>query len=376
MFSLLHEFGEHDAAPARAAFAFAAKHSGTKVLFPCGTGQTYVIQQPITFPSRTVIEGDGIGCNILYRPAANPGSVNAAFSFVGSQYVTVRDLRLQTDAAYPPQVITEMGGPWGAGGGHIVENVFITGYALRALSYSVASEVDTWRNVHWVYFGGGADYGFYTSGRDDLHVCSGCDSGTNMNLNFFANTLVMQSNGTGTAPYTAIADVIGGATGAHFFDQLYIGLNYNTDSVGFLFVSGDESQTGPNNPIHVQNARIELGGYGFYFKKGNQDSVSNLDVQDITWDSYSMGAYFAYGDPGLALYKFRMVHNTGFANSGPAPISVDSLMQSDINENSGPFTVRNQAVDNSIVLHGKATLNMPNSSSKNSVFVGGTWITK
>jgi hypothetical protein len=356
------------------AFAYATAHQGTKITFPCSTGDTYLIRSPITFPAHTTIEGDNaVSCRILYQPSTNPGNVAAAFSFVGSNFVTVRDIVLQTGSSYPPAAITQMGGTPGAAGQHIIENASIRGFATKALSYSIGSEVNTWRNVYWEYNGGGATYGFYTSAQDDLGICPKCTTGSNLSLFFSANSMVIFGND----PFTAISDKIGGGTGDHYFTQNYIGLNNQIGSIGFEFSSGELNQGGPNSVIHVADTRIENGGYGFYFRKASQGTLYNVDVQDVTWASFiGTTGFFAYGDPGLALSQFRMTHNVAHQSGITGPSSFDSLLLSEIEEHYGPITVRSSAINNTLIARGSTTFTLPSNCSGNTVLKQGVWSTQ
>lgn len=356
--------GHSDSAPAvRRALTYASRHEGTKVLFPCNSGNTYVIRTSITFPSFTTIEGDSaFGCRILYDPPGEAKPADAAFSFVGSKFVAVRDLMLQTGPHSPPSAIVELGGEPGAAGQNTLESVSIKGFASKALSYSIASEVNTWRNVYWEYDGGGAKYGFYTSGHDDLHICGACKPASNLSLFFSTNTFVVFTDTT----FTAIADKVGGGTGDHYYRDSYIGLNRVAGSIGFELISGDENQGGPNTALHLENVRIENGGFALYLKKASQSTLYQINVEGLTWVS-SLGdpGYFLYGETGLTLAQCHMAQNVANSKGVTGRTSVDGLKQCTIDESYGSITVRRLASGNSLTMRGGASFELPRNASNN-----------
>jgi hypothetical protein len=352
-------------------FALAKANPGQKIYFPCNAGGTaYMIRSPITFPAHTTLQGDNASdCKIFYSPLNNPGVVPAAFSFINAGDVVVRDLVLQTGSAFPPQAITIMGGIHGLSSHNTLDTVMIRGYATQVMSYSIASEVNTYRNVTWELDGGGALYGFYTSAIDDLGICSACLVGSNLALFFSGNSFTSFDN---NYPVTAVADKIGGGTGDHYFRDNAFSLNYVLGSIGFEFITGTVSQGGPNGQVQVFSTRIENGGFGLYFKLDSQINMYNLDVEGVTWvSSTGTPSYFAYGENGLNLIDFRMVHNTANQNGITGPSSFDSLIQSTIDESYGPITVRTKATNNVLTMRGSASMLFPANSSQNLLIANG-----
>lgn len=357
------------------AFAYANAHPGQKLYFPCNSGTTYLIKSPITFPSRTTLQGDSSwGCKIFYNPSSNPGTVQGAFNFINSGYVVIRDLMLQTGSAYPPQAITIMGGIHGNASQNLLDTVTIKGYATQVMSYAVASEVNTFKDVYWESQGGGASYGFYTTAQDDLGICSACQSGSNLSLFFSNNSFVSFDN---SHPFNAVADKIGGGTGDHYYRDNVIALNYNLSSSAFEFISGAASQGGPNGQIAVFNSRVENGGYAFHFRLDSQTSIYNLDIEGVSWVS-TLGnpSYFSYGDDGLTLSQFRMVHNVASQGGVTGPSSFDTLTQSTLDESYGPITIRATARNNILMMRGNGSVSLPGNSSQNALIVNGGFSTR
>jgi hypothetical protein len=229
--------------------------------------------------------------------------------------------------------------------------------------YSISSEVNTWHRLRIEYDGGGALYGFYTSGADDLGICSPtCRQSSNLSL-FMTDYQVLAYGGS-SARFIAIADALGGGTGDHYYRNGYIALNKNVESIGVQLISGNSSQSGPNTVFHLSDTRTENGGYGLYFKKNAQSALSHVYVDGYTFDS-SAGSpeYFAYGDSGLTLTQSEMRDNIGEANGPTAPTSIDSLQSSQLRESYGAITVRSSASGNVLMGTGKTAFNLPSKSS-------------
>lgn len=356
----------------RRALQYAADHNGTKLLFPCGTGNTYLIRGPLTFPSFTTIEGDNaFGCRIFYDPSSGSAPVDVAFSLVGSRGIVIKSLMLQTGSQSPPKTIVALGGIPGAAGQNTFDTMAIKGYASQALGYSIASEVNTWTNVYWEYNGGGAIYGLYTSGKDDFKICDACTEASNLSLFLSGNTFTI----FGANAFAAIADKVGGGTGDHYYRDSYIGLNKNAGSVGLEFLSGDGNQGGPNSAVHVENIRIENGGFGLYLKKTDQATVYHINVESVTWASGSGNpGYFVYSEPGLSLANSHFSQNIANNRGTTGEASVDGLEHCNFDEDYGPIAVRRIAVGNSFIVRGATSLKLPKNASKNvingSLFTG------
>lgn len=369
--------GVTDNAPAiTTAFAYAAAHQGTKITFPCSTGNTYKIKSPLRIPPFTTLEGDNsLRCDIVYDPSTYPGNVTAAFNFVGSGFDTVHNLRLRTGSTYPPNSIVAMGrltGNPNGGGQHVLDNVSVQGYASKAMIYAISSETTHWSNLYIERDGGGASYGLYLGGADDLMACAACTSASNLSVYVDHFNIVDLAAG----PFAGIGDAIGGGTGDHYLHDGYVGLNSDPGSAGVTLISGNSSQGGPNTNIDVSNIRIENGGYGAYLKLNQQTSISNVNIHGLTWASSSTGHMF-YGDTGLALWDFTMQGNVGNGNNGiTAPSSFDTLRESYVDEHYGQITVRSSAIDNTMIVRGNAALVMPLNCSGNAISAKGIWSTK
>jgi hypothetical protein len=325
------------------ALAFAAMHPGTRLHFPCSSGgNTYRITTPLDIPPNTSLVGDGDKCTILYSPASDPGSVNAAFTIISGGHVVIDSLQLQAAGAHPPACILELGRLKGLTGSNKILNSTFSGYATKALVYSQASENNIWLGDSFLLNGGGAQYGFYTSAEDDLGICTGCQVASNMSIYF---QLFVVAVFTEQPQFTAIADQVGGGTGDHYFENGYIGLNHTPGAIGLEFISGAQNQGGPNSRVSVTDIRIENGGYGLYFRKKDQGAIYNMDVGNVTWASgvvkegeqaVAPGSrdqtYFAYGDDGLKLYRFTMSRNIANRHAITGPSSFDSLNDSTLEE--------------------------------------------
>lgn len=350
------------------AFLYAASHQGTRLSFPCSNGQNvYLVLHPLAIPPFTTLTGDsGMRCEILYSPSINPGKVNAAFAVSGEGFVTISNLHFQTSSGYPPASILELGRVSGNAGQNIIENCAFRGYVTKALVYSIASENNIWRGDYFEYQGGGAPYGYYTSGKDDFGICPSCAAASNLSLYFEDFIFVIDD----ASPFRAIGDQAGGGTGDHYYERGYIGLNKNLESVGIQLIAGTSTQGGPNSLISIKDVRIENGGYGLHFKKNDQSRIYNVDIEDLTWSSYAgKPSYFAYGETGVALDQFRMVHNNANQSGVVGPSSFDSLMNSTLDESYGQITVRTTARGNFIVTRGAGVVSMPSGEEPFNIYL-------
>jgi hypothetical protein len=350
------------------AFTYATNHQGTRLMFTCAAAQkycTYVVKSPVTFPTKTTIESMHSTASILYAPSAQPAVIpQAAFQITGGGYTTVKNIGLKTSSNYPPRTIMFLARQNGVAGNNIFDSVIIQGYATTAAIYSISSEVNTWHKLHVELDGGGALYGFYTSGADDLHICSpACGQSSNLSL-FMSDYQVLGYVGV-TPPFIAIADALGGGTGDHYYRNGYIALNHNVKSIGVELISGNSTQGGPNTVFHLSDTRTENGGYGLYFKKGAQNTIHHVNIEGYTFDSNEGGTsqFFAYGDNGLTLAECHMRGNVGETNGPTAAMSIDSLTSSQLSENYGPITVRTLASGNVLMGAGKTTFTLPTANN-------------
>lgn len=310
-----------DTTAINAALTWAAAGLGRKITFPCSTGNSYKITAPLNqIPPFTTLEGTNpIRCSITYSPLSAPGATpNTVINLVGSGFVTIENLRFVTTATYVPSTIVELGRTTGnpnGGGQHIFRNVSILGYATTALMYSISSEVLTADNIYMERDGGGASYGFYTSGIDDLSVCSTCITASNLSM-FWKDFAVVDLT---TGAFSAFGDQLGGGTGGHYFRDGYVGLNTNTGSVGFRLVSGTSAQGGPNDTFSADNIRIENGGQSFIFKINSggspQTSMSHIDVHGVTLSTTNNTSCMTT-DSGLTIDRSYFVSNVCETNSG------------------------------------------------------------
>jgi DNA-directed RNA polymerase specialized sigma24 family protein len=357
-----------NSAALNSAFAYAVAHQGTRLMFACTAAQkycTYVVKSPITFPTKTTIESMHSTASILYAPSAQPAAIpQAAFQITGGGYTTVKNIGLKTSSNYPPRTILFLARQNGVAGNNIFDSVIIQGYATIAAVYSISSEVNTWHKLHLELDGGGALYGFYTSGADDLHVCApACGQSSNLSLNM-TDYQVLGYVGA-AVPFIAIADALGGGTGDHYYRNGYIALNHNLKSIGVELISGNSSQGGPNTVFHLSDTRTENGGYGLYFKKNVQSVLHHINIEGYTFDSNEggTGEYFAYGDGGLTLAECHMRGNVGEANGPTASMSLDALVSSQLSENYGPITVRTAASGNVLMGAGNTVFHLPTANN-------------
>lgn len=357
-----------NAAALNSAFTYATNHQGTRLMFTCAAAQkycTYLVKSPLTFPTKTTIESMHSSASIVYSPSAQPAAVpQAAFQITGGGYTTVKNIGLKTNATYPPRSILFLARQAGVAGNNIFDSVLIQGYATTAAIYSISSEVNTWHKLHVELDGGGALYGFYTSGADDLHICSpACGQSSNLSL-FMTDYQVLGYVGA-TSQFIAIADALGGGTGDHYYRNGYIALNHNVKSIGVELISGNSTQGGPNTVFHLSDTRTENGGFGLYFKKNAQATIHHANIEGYTFDSNEggTGEYFAYGDNGLTLAECHWRGNVGETNGPTASTSIDSLVSSQVSENYGPITVRKTASGNVLMGAGKTTFTLPTANN-------------
>ncbi len=251
---------------------------------------------------------------------------------------------------------------------HTLTNVSIMGYATRAMVYSIASELNEFRNNYFNLQGGGAQIGFYTSAKDDFGICSSCQDTSNLSILMDHPTFTL-SGDAASSKFTAIEDKTEGGTGDHQYLNGYIGLGTSLQSSGFTFVSGDSAHGGYNWKITVRNFRIENGGYGFTFVRDYQQKVFNYDIEDVTWDSSVQGAVtFMNGVGGPQLYNMRFVKNTGYTwyGSPHGQSTVDALVNSIVMEDYGTININSLALGNTFVMSGLGTVALPSSTKAGS----------
>jgi hypothetical protein len=311
-----------------------------------------------------------MNCQIYYNPTG--GAPAAAFSLVGSKFTKIQDLTLMSaSSSNVPATILMLGGPHGSSGMHTFTNVAVAGYASRAMVYSIASELNEWRNVYFNFMGGNATIGFYTSAKDDFGICSACEDTSNLSILMDHPSFTVAQSILNHV-FTAIEDKTEGGTGDHYFLNGYIGLGTNTQSTGFKFISGDSAHGGFNWKVSVHNFRIENGGHGIQFVKDYQAKVYNYDIEDVTWDSSVNGAGdFMWGDVGLQLYNMRFAQNTGYTwyNNPRGSSTVDGIINSVVMENYGPIHVRAKSLGTTYIMSGLGKVTLPSGtpSSNNSV---------
>ena len=357
-----------------AAFAFATSHQGTRLLFSCQNVTsycTYVVTQPLSFPAYTTIESTNPNAVVLYAPTSQPNSTpQGAFQITNAGYTTIRNIGFRTGPSYPPASVLFLARTTGNAEQNNFQNVAISGYATKAMVYSISSEINIWSQLRIENDGGGALYGFYTSGVDDLGICSPACS-WNSNLSLYMSDYQILGYAGPSAPFIAIADALGGGTGDHYYRNGYIGLNQNVYSVGAEVISGNSSQGGPNTVFHLTDTRTENGGYGIHFKKNSQSTLYNIHIDGYTFETYVSGnTFFAYGDSGLMLSASEMRGNIGKANGITANTSIDSLQNSMVWENYGPITIRTSATGNVLFGAGATSFNLP-AGGTNFVVKGG-----
>lgn len=359
--------GTTDAGPAiQKAFSIAKAHGGSEIYFPCGAnGSYYAIYSPLNFPSGTTIRGSHFyGCQIVYR---GKNSAPAAFSFLNTKYTTVKDLAMFVlSDATPPGSIVLFGGNFGSGQ-NTLDHVTIGGYAATTMVYSISSENNVLRGVYFDLYGGGAQIGFYTSSDDDFGLCPTCQGTSNLSLTMESPIFALNPIRQG-GQFTAVVDRTQGGAGDHYYLNGYIGLGTNPASTGFKFISGSTKHDGPNSMIVLRNFRIENGGYGVQFVKDYRNSIYNVDIENVTWDTSVAGATgFMQGDSGLYLKNMHWVKNLGENRNPTATSSIDSLQYSQVEENYGVFNIRNTGgtTHNYFLMTGAGKLNLPNGGSLN-----------
>lgn len=346
------------------AFAMATANPGTELYFPCSdTGSAYLVTSPLSIPGWTKILGShGNACQIVYKPT-NGVTAPAAFSLINVDGVKFENIALRSESATtPPSAIVMIGAVHGEFGQHSFVDVTIGGYATTAMVYSIASNANDFRGVRFELEGGGAQIGFYTSAADDLHICSGCGSSSNISLVLDRPDFDF-TNSNLIGPVTAIEDKTEGGTGDHYYRNGHIALNGNPQSSGFTFVSGDQSHGGLNWKTSVRNFYIENGGNAFSFLKDYQPKVWHYDIEDVTWNTSTPGATtFIKSQAGLQLCEMRFVKNEVYNSTAPTQNGqsvVDSLTNSVVMEDYGAFSITRNALGNSFVMSGLGSVTLP-----------------
>jgi hypothetical protein len=339
------------------ALSAAASKPGSEIFFPCGTkGSQYVVLSPLNFPGSAKIRGtQEHSCQLVYKGGSTP----AAFSLVGIGSTKIENIALRSGStSNAPSAIVMLGAVHGQVGKNAFVNVTIGGYATKALVYSIASNRNEFRNVHFELDGGGAQIGFYTSAADDLGICSGCGPSSNVSLLIEGSDFDFTSS-TLSGPMTAIEDKTESGTGDHFYMNGRTKLGNNVQATAFTFVSADQTHGGLNWKVSVHNWRVDNGGSAFTFVKDYATKVYSYDIEDVTWNSTVQGATnFMIGQAGLSLYNMRFVKN--IVNTVSASQStVDSLMNSVVMEDYGQFKINTQSLGNNFVMNGLGTVALP-----------------
>ena len=336
--------------------AFAAAKQGYEIDFPCGPkGSNYLVTQPLDLPGMVTLAGSqGDSCSITYQ---SNSSNDAAYTLVNERLTTIRNIALLTSAeGVAPDAILMLGGVHGKNGQHLFDNITIGGYAKTAMVYSISSENNLYRHVFFSFQGGGAGIGFYTSSKDDFHICSACVDASNLSVTLQDSTF----QASVTTPFTAIEDKTEGGTGDHQYRDGLIDVGPNPESSGFTFVSADTTHLGPNGHIIVSGFRMNDGGLGFHFVQDHQNAIFNLDISGVTWQSSVIGAVgFMEGVTGLSLNNCRFVKNVALNNSNPATSSVDQLQNSVVMEDYGAITIRTKAIGDYFLLTGVGSVILP-----------------
>ena len=334
------------------AFRYANSHAGTTVHVPCGPGgNSYLIRAPLELPSRTIIRGDGRSCQIAYRPPTDPGTVAAAFNGIGANGLQIEHLQLfSASSSYPPNAVLILGRiANNAAASGKFEDVFIKGYANRALVYSISYENAAWLAPHFEIDGGTAGTIFYTAAKDYLGICEPACNGSpkqaNSNLSLYMSDYIFVVGGDSKA--NAVTDIRDGGTGDHFFRDGYIGLAPGTVGDGFNIVSGTG---GPGSDVRIHGVRIENGNYAVHFTVGaGEGHIYLIDLNGINSANANHTPFYA--DTGTTLYSCRMEGN--LANGArTAMSSFDAVKESWINESYGPIVFRKASALNHLFSEG------------------------
>lgn len=215
--------------------ALAVLKQGQTLWFPCTAGSYYNVKSPINFGSLQYksLAASGPGCYLNYV-GSSPS--NYAFSFVGAEAADIRNLDFMTsNSGTCPQTTLLLGRTTSntQSGQLKFENVRVEGWATKAIVYSIASEEDQWINPTIILNGGGALYGFYTSGSDDLGIGN---LPTASNLSLWMHNFHLYDFSPSIDPSHALIVDVGtsSATGNHTFRDGYLG---STNGTGFQIVS-------------------------------------------------------------------------------------------------------------------------------------------
>lgn len=322
-------------------------HPGFKFRIPCTTNSEYLFLSPVILPTGTngTIEGGNLnGCALNYNPASNPGAVQAAFNGIGTASITFQHIRFKSGSAFPPSAVLLLTRNLShLGGTDSLLDSEVDGYATKSLVYAISSENLRVERVRFNKRGGGATDVFYTSGIDDLGVCTGsCDSG-NSNLSIFFHNNIWADTDT-----TADCQVYDNGTGDHYYIGAYFADNSNTGSSAFCF--GIATNT-PNSKMHVSNVRIENGGHGIHFIKNAGAALYMYDVDNFTFSS-AQAVSNVFGDVGLSLVNSHLFLNTAVSGAGVPADFIDILQGSTVElegVSSEVFTVGTTASGNTLL---------------------------
>jgi hypothetical protein len=281
--------------------------AGGKVEFTCAYGKNYLVSGQIVFIGTRDYWGGTVGSGNNCAIYSSFSGTDAAFLFAGADHFSVHNLVLNTTSSTAPYTVATFGttAVGTHNGNHVLlDHVKISGFAQKAIVYSISSE--EWTNVD-SYFqsnGGGALYVYYTSSSDDLSACSECISGqSNTDIRHYGVHWI-DTGGTTLGHITAV--ITGTVTG----DVSIIGgymVGENNGSAVFGYAVG----VGAVNAGHITIDAVRCeDGIGFWTALGSTP-ILNLTMSNngLTNGSLTGGLYFGNAN-GLALNNYTEFGNT------------------------------------------------------------------
>lgn len=283
---------------------------GAEIVFPCSAGGYYYVSGQILFKSNHSYVGSnsntGSGCAISSNYTGT-ATASGAFSFVAADTVAISHLTLTcANSSSPPGTCATFG--WSSstsGGSHdYMEDLWVNGYATKALVYNMGSEEWTVIDPHFFLNGGGATYVLYISLTDDLSACSICVENSMTDVRFYGFHILDETAGTTTHWNVGISNP---STLDISFDGGYLGVQVAPGGVSHGYGFKINSVGG----VQIENARVE-------------NAIAFMQLTD----SFSAGVY-GITSIGNTLADGSTTGGTYFCDGTVASTIVNSLFVND-----------------------------------------------
>lgn len=316
--------------PILAAIDAAQEAGGGVVVLPVGI---YRIAKEIDLAGRSFLEivGAAPRASVLVADTA----LRSLVSLIGARHITLRDLELESsNPDAPVEVCLALGSAAGESAGHHdLVKLVAGGYASKAIIYSVASEVNSFIDVHAYLDGGGAKYVFYTSERDGLKL-GGRAPTSGSNLVGWIQRCTFRSLASGDDSAVVFIDARA-STGSWVVRDTMI-----VTGAGSVVRLASDGARGPFvfDGIYAQST----GPHGFYLENAGA-AAQGVSITNCFF-TQSKSTHFLYAEDGFDLSNSTFENNASFGVA-----SLYSGWGLRVNEPVVAYTIRD-------ALHGSAIL--------------------